>query len=570
LNTLKYDIKILLLIAFSLFVSHFLFLNKFGLYEDDYYNIPPYLNASAGDLYEVIKVNLTNWLQGRPLSFIPYVFSALGFSVAGIPGLYVIAFLINAINGFLVFLILKYLFPDLGVFVLSGTLMFCLFPSDTTKTLLIHSFLYQMSVMFFLTACYLYLKNYKLASYLSVLLCLFSFESMFMLFFAVPFLQKNKSSAFKKNYLFHSLILVLFLFLSFLYRKLSGETRVEDFSGNIADAVIKSALSFIAGPFMNFYLVLRAPAAALKNIDLQMFVIMSVSFVLLFIVFRKLKTAGNNEVKSGIFSSEFTALKFKFSFTASENVISLIRLFPAAILFISLGYVLSFTHFPPTAVSGRLTSVHIPAAFGVSMLFALSSGLIMEILQTQIQKTILKSILCFYFSLLIGYGLLIQYDFVKSWDVQKNFWTDIIKLCPDMNDNTLIILENEKKKLPSTGYILSNSWADPVVLQRIFRFPAKWKNPPRLFVLNKDFESRTTVINDTLKWKVPEYTFFSEYETLKDSSLIMLKTDDSGNIYRINEPLMRFKCRDVIIKPAGMNELNLIEKNKLYDLLIKN
>ena len=570
LKSIRHYIPVLSYIAFTVFISRFLFLNKFGLYEDDYYNIPPYLNIPAGDLLELIKLNLTNWLQGRPLSFLPYIFSLTGFSVAGIPGLYLISFLINTINGFLVYLILKNIISEPHVFALSGALMFCLFPSDTSRTLLIHSYLYQMSVMFFLIAAYLYLKNYKLISYFIVLLCLFSFESMFILFFAVPFLQKIKPPGFKKKYYIHILVLVSFLFLSFLYRKFTGETRVEEFTGNIADYIFKSAVSFFTGPFVNLYLLLRAPVATMKNIDLISFSLITVFLLLTIFILWNIKSVGSDERRTEVINFGSGKLKFQFNCTSSERLKECIKLIPISLLFISLGYVLSFTHYPPTAVTGRLTSVHIPAAFGVSLLFALCVTSFSNILTGERQKVIWAGIVSFYISVLVGYGLVIQSDFVKSWENQRNFWTRVIELCPDLNDNTLILVNNSNRKLPSTVYILSNSWADPVVLQRIFRFPVGWKNPPRLFVLNSDLEKRAIIENDTLKWKVPEYTFFSAYEPIRDSTLIFLNTDENGFMSRINSNTMKIKLKDVILKSTDQSEIFIPEKTLIYNLLIKN
>ena len=566
----KYHISVLSFIALTVFISRFLYFKNFGLYEDDYYNIPPYLNIPAGDLLGIIKINLTNWLQGRPLSFLPYVFSFSGYAVAGIPGLYLIAFIINTINGFLVFMILKSIISEPGIFALSGSLMFCLFPSDTTKTLLIHSFLYQMSVMFFLIATYLYLNKHKMISYLIVLLCLFSFESMFILFFAVPFLQKSRPPDFKKTYLIHLTLLICFIILSFIYRKFSGETRVEEFSNNVTDYFFKSFVSFIAGPFVNLYLLIRAPAAALKSIDLISVFFVIIFVIIIFLVFSKAKPQHADDLKSKLFVFGLGKMKFQFNFTSSERLNKCLSLIPISILFVCLGYVLSFTHFPPTAVAGRLTSVHIPAAFGISLLFALCVTIVFEMLSNSRQYLIWTGIVTVYLSLLVGYGLVIQNDFSKSWENQKNFWTKVINLCPDLEDNTLIILDNSNRKLPSTNYILSNSWADPVVLQRLFRFPEEWKNPPRLFVLNNGFETRIILENDTLKWKVPEYTYFSGYEPVPDSTIIILKTDELGNISRDISDFIKIKCRNVKLKSPGNTEFIKPEKNILYNLLIKN
>ena len=569
MNNKKEYLQAFILIALSTFISHFLFFRDFGLYEDDYYNIPPYFNLSFSSLFEIIKVSTVNWLQGRPLSFMPYFFTMIGFKAGGISGLYAIAFIINTVNSFLVYLIIKKVLSNSELFALSGAVLFCLFPSDTTKTLLIHSFLYQMSMMFFLSATLIYIKGFKKISYAVIILSLLSYEPAFILFFAVPFLNTDKDKPDKKSILIHFSIMTLILFFSYFYRKFAGETRVDDLSSNIGEYIFKSGVSMLSAPLINFYLFLRAPLIPVLNFDIFILIVVAILFTILFIVFRRLNSDDSEK------SSDFTInlihkrISLKLNLSSSRKFIRSLILFPVSLLFICIAYALSFTHYPPTAVTGRLTSVHLAASFGGSLFFASLLSVIYEMFSKTGKRNIFVLLISLYLSLLAGYGIVIQKDFTGSWKNQKNFWTEVIKICPDIIDGTLIILENNgKQKLPYTNYILSNSWADPIILQRIFKFPEEWINPPRLFVLNNGLESRVKIENDTLKWKVPESTTFSHWETLPDSNFILLSVNERKEIIRTDSQFVSLKCKNFFLKPKTQSMIQNYDKSILYDLLI--
>ncbi|MBK8551299.1 MAG: hypothetical protein IPL53_09680 [Ignavibacteria bacterium] len=189
LNINRESVYAFLLLAIVNWISHFLYFMRFGLYEDDFANVGIYLGVKFPHLIDVITNRLSGWIQGHPFAFLPVLFTYIGELFGGLHFLYVIAFLIVTLNAFLLYKILKKVFPVSYILAITGALAFSLYPPDTTKLYLLHAFVLQMAITFFLTAALLYLNNKKTLAYITIMFAIFTYESPFMLFFGVPFLK---------------------------------------------------------------------------------------------------------------------------------------------------------------------------------------------------------------------------------------------------------------------------------------------------------------------------------------------------------------------------------------------
>ena len=170
------SLRVLPLLFLVIWIAHFSLSYSFGLYEDDYSHISPWMTSEPSILMSILAVNFTVWPQGRPLHFsFPKLFGYLGFQAAGLQGIYVIAAIILTLNAFLFYLLLKRVGSD--TFALLGGLAFCLFPADTTRAFLTHAIGYQPSFTFLLIALHLYFSDLRKVSYVVILGALLTFEA---------------------------------------------------------------------------------------------------------------------------------------------------------------------------------------------------------------------------------------------------------------------------------------------------------------------------------------------------------------------------------------------------------
>jgi hypothetical protein len=190
-----------------------------------------------------------------------------------------------------------------------------------------------------------------------------------------------------------------------------------------------------------------------------------------------------------------------------------------------LGYALAFTHFPPNAIVGRGTSVHLGATLGMAVLSAGIAWLLLSI-RPRVAATLLTA----YVALAVGYYVTIERDFIRSWQLQRTFWQQVVACCSDLQDGTVLLYELNPADEPT--FIFTNSWADPLVLGETFAFPATWSNPPRLFSLTKWLD-RVQPEGDHLRWWVPGASWDEHWEVLPQSNVILLRRAPDGGLARI-------------------------------------
>ncbi|WLT38651.1 hypothetical protein NON20_02200 [Synechocystis sp. B12] len=149
---------------------------------------------------------LGDFWQGRPLhitflTFIPFIGAKLG----GIRALYLIGFTILSVNACLWYSLVKKLLKKYSAIIAS--LLFVLYPADTTFVFLQHLIGIQTSLLFLLIAFHVYISssekhklNYfsKPISYVFATLSLLNYESLFLIFFTASLLDNPKSTK-KKN-----------------------------------------------------------------------------------------------------------------------------------------------------------------------------------------------------------------------------------------------------------------------------------------------------------------------------------------------------------------------------------
>jgi len=139
------------------------------------------------------------------------------------------------------------------------------------------------------------------------------------------------------------------------------------------------------------------------------------------------------------------------------------------------------------------------------------------------------ALLASYLALAVGYYVTIERDFVRSWQLQRAFWQQVVACCSDLRDGTVLLYTLNPDDEPT--FIFTNSWADPLVLGETFAFPTSWSTPPRLFSLT-EWQSRVEVEGDHLRWWVPGATWDEHWEELPQGNVILLTRGADGRLLR--------------------------------------
>ena len=440
--------------------------------------------------------------QGRPLGFfLPDLLSFIGDKLGGLADIYLLGFVLVTLNTFLCYRLLRVRMPIAPSAV--GAAVFCLFPADTTKILLTHDFQLQPSLTFALLAALAYAASRLPLAYLLSAGALLSYENGYLALFALPLFVRRWDRSMPRALLVNTVALLGVLALVFLARIARGEGRATESVGGLAEIVPLFLGSLVLGPARSLAAMFYGPLKAVPGWDLETAALAALALI------------------------GFAAL-FWTTARARRNApgIEAVQVGAAGLAMLVLGYGLAFTHFPPNAVVGRGTSVHLGATLGMSVLAASVAWLLLSI-----RPRVATALLATYLALAVGYYVTIERDFMRSWQLQRGFWQQVVDCCSDLQDGTVLLYELTATDEPTT-FIFTNSWADPLVLGETFAFPPAWANPPRLFSLTQWLD-RVEPEGDHLRWWVPGASWDEHWEVLPQGNVILLRRAPDGGLTRI-------------------------------------
>jgi hypothetical protein len=204
-------------------------------------------------------------------------------------------------------------------------------------------------------------------------------------------------------------------------------------------------------------------------------------------------------------------------------------------------FAISPEHYPPTAEFGRMTSVHLAASVGASLLFAAVCRWALDVAGRVRLGAPAAVLVAGYFAVLVGFAFVVQRGFVAAHEAQRNYWTKVVRLCPDLEEGTTVLLEG---RFPNVGfYVLNSSWSDPLVLANVFQFPPSWKQPPALIRLPTDGSWRDAVEpgrENEVVWTKPLSTAGPPYvgDRLVDGKVILLRAGRDQSVERVETDLV--------------------------------
>jgi hypothetical protein len=497
----RYEGQIALALSAALvFLAQFHHFRDFGLYEDDYFFISQAMGKDPSYLVGRFQTAFTTLPQGRPFGFfLPDLFSFVGDKLGGLAAIYLLGFLIVTLNTVLCYWLLRLRAPVAPAAV--GAAIFCLFPADTTKILLTHDFQLQPSLTFALVSALFYVGGKRVLAYVIGAGALLAYESGFLALLALPLLARRWDRRTPWELARHVVIQAGVVVGVVALRFVVGERRATGSAGSLTDIVPPLVGSLVLGPARSLGGMVYGPVRALPSWDLETVLAAVIAFV------------------------GFGVLLW-FSPVRNVDFGSAVQLIVAGAVMLIVGYGLAFTHFPPNALVGRGTSVHLGATLGVSVLAA---GLAWVLLG--VNRRVGLSLIAGYFALAVGYYVTIERDFVRSWQLQRAFWQQVVGCCSDLLDGTVLIYLLNPADEPT--FIFTNSWADPLVLGETFAFPAGWSTPPRLFSLTEWRDRVQADAGGGLRWWVPGASWDEHWEPLPQGNVILLTRGPDGALQRL-------------------------------------
>ncbi|CCH98729.1 MULTISPECIES: hypothetical protein [Microcystis] len=544
LNNKSLKITTFLTIALITWIAHFWYFNHLGLYEDDYAFIGNILTMDFSRFVDSVKNMNLAFFQGRVVGFNILFFSAyFAGKLGGLPLIYISAYLLALTNNILFYLFLQRLWNQ-PIFVLTGTLAFTLFPADNTRAFLTHIHILP-AITFLLLAFLSYLNDKKIWSYLLITASFLSYETCFLLFITAPFLTKKPQSEIFKELIKHLFILGTIFLVVLILRKLTGDSRVGDL--DIATAIFTPIRQIITGPFVCLGTFVYRPWQTLHNLRGELLIFVPLSLLMLLWLFLQ------NSRFSGLDSGE------------NWPIIKQLSLLGISLLF--LAYPLTFT-VPATLISGRDSRVHAAGVVGASILGGILGYLIVYLANSYRQKNLAALLLATYFSLLIGFGIIVQQQNKLSWKYQQAFWADVIQLAPDLSDGQVILVD--APSLPWGSQLYPFAWSMPSVVGQLYQFPWQWKNVPKLYKLNPDWQLKIAA-NGEIALNNDNGLLFFYYpwepaRQVKTSEIILLQEKD-GKLVRTTTPIVA-GAKKFSFKPLTNSTIDSFDKGYLYDYLI--
>jgi hypothetical protein len=498
----RYEALIALALSAALvWIAQFHHFRDFGLYEDDYWFISEAMGKDPSYLASRFQTAFTSLPQGRPFGFfLPDLLSFIGDKLGGLPAIYLLGFAVVTLNTFLCYRLLRARVPVAAAAI--GAAVFCLFPADTTKILLTHDFQLQPSLTFALLSALAYAADRRWLAYVVGAGALLSYESGFLALFALPLFLRKWDRRTLGELVRHVLVLAVVVAGAVVLRFAVGEGRATSSVGSVGDIVPPLVGSLVFGPARSLAGMFYGPLRALPTWDVEALiaaVLVALGFAFVVVTVHRQRLEGARR--------------------------DALQVAAAGAVMLMLGYGLAFTHFPPNALVGRGTSVHLGATLGMSVLAAGAAWLMLSM-----RPGIATAVLAAYIALASGYYVTIGRDFIHSWQVQRAFWQEVAACCSDLRDGTVLIYELNPTDEPT--FIFANSWADALVLGETFDFPKTWSNPPRLFSLTQ-WADRVQPDGDRLQWLVPAASWDEHWEELPQGNVILLRRGPDGGLLRV-------------------------------------
>jgi hypothetical protein len=352
-----------------------------------------------------------------------------------------------------------------------------------------------------------------------------------------------------------------------------GESRVTGLS--YPEILTTPLTHMFQGPIVSLGTYFYRPMQAITGMGTEGFIATILMAPILYFAIERYTPAQPlefNEIKSRfkhLFKASEPDVENRSQSLANGDFHNLMRASVLGIANITLAYLFTFT-VRAYAISGRETRVHLAAAIGAAILFAVFGSLLLKLTKRSGLQRLSSGFLAGLFSLLIGFGFVVQQDYARSWELQRAFWTQVVALTPDIEKDTAILIE--PAGLEKTQYIDANTWNMPRVLNHIYTFPEQWEwyEEPRVYWLWPTWREMIWV-DGTTTFRIDEATTLPPSAYFKNTqveNVILLEMQD-GRLVRVGPELI-IEGKTFILKLAREASSPAFPRGVLYPLLVDN
>src|SRR5260221_9726553 len=410
-----------------LFLSHFLLVTEFGLYEDDYFYISPRLAENFHQFSTFFLNALIHPPQGRPLlTCLQGALAYFGYHAGGLTFCHLISFVFLWLSAGLLYQLLLRKLSKRAAFL--GALLLVLFPLDTWRQILMHQMATVTTITVLLCAFHLHASHRFVLSYLVAATLLLTYESIYLPFIVAPFFLEDQPRKLVKRLIVHAIIFGAIVGIVFGARAFVGEQRAAETTSHLSEELPKIIWSCVANPALGIWAIVTRPVDALMHSRAEGYIVAVFAGLTTFFVLRAFRNNGrsSDSAPGGVGVAGASGVLPRGS--ARRRTAGLIVC--AGVIAWVIAYVLDFRpdYYPPGFTIGRLPAIHGIAGFGVALVLAAIVWLWADPLRPP-YSIVFEIGSSLFIGGLAAFGFHIQAtEYVASWQQQRDFWLGLVPL----------------------------------------------------------------------------------------------------------------------------------------------
>jgi hypothetical protein len=415
-----------LILGIVIFCAHFVLVSQFGVYEDDFFYVVPWLHASSSKLWNFGLSSLLHPSQGRPfLAPAQALLANLGFKIGGLEFCHLISFFVLWLSAILLYQLLR---PKLGrAAALIGGFVLVLFPLDTSRQIIMHQMATLIPMAALLWCILLYRARQFVAAYILAAMLLLTYESTYLPFLIAPVFLDTELRSFFRRFSLHLVIWAVIAAGVFSIRAFLGESRATQTVSGISEFLPKIVQASAIGPAYGLLALLTRPVDSLFHSTAEGYLLAAICGGLVYLAL----------CRSRDITTEPTQQALPIWLIAGSGLLVWV-----------IAYLLSFRpdYFPPVVSIGRLSAQHNVAGLGAAVVTACGYAFLAKRLKAK-GRTVSDIVVALFAAGLVAFGYHIQdAEYVGSWKQVRSFWLRLFPLIQDARPGDVIVFQFDDTK----------------------------------------------------------------------------------------------------------------------------